>query len=159
MSGASATTRRQLGLGEHRRRVLSPFQDYFGWLGTKDPAPYLSVPAAIAFQREHDWDTVRQACHELASSARQQILALSDCEPLCPDSSQWWGQMCAIPLPVGDASTLHLRLREEWKIEIPVITWQDRRLIRISLQGYNGPADVERLLTALKAFFSTRKDT
>jgi isopenicillin-N epimerase len=134
---------------------VSPFQDYFGWLGTKDPASYLSVPAAIAFQRAHDWDTVRLACHELASSARQQITALVGSEPICPDSPQWWGQMCAIPLPNGDAPALQRRLREEWSIEIPVVSWHDRRLIRISLQGYNGPADVEHLLTALKAVFST----
>jgi isopenicillin-N epimerase len=133
----------------------SPFQDYFGWLGTKDPASYLSVPAAIAFQREHDWDTVRLACHDLASSARQQITALVGSEPICPDSSQWWGQMCAIPLPDGDAPRLHRRLREEWNIEIPVTSWHGRRLIRISLQGYNSPADVERLLTALKMIFPT----
>ncbi len=134
---------------------VSQFQDYFGWIGTKDPASYLSVPAAIAFQREHDWDTVRLACHELASSARQQITALVGCEPICPDSPQWWGQMCAIPLPDGDASALQQRLRDEWSIEIPVFSWHGRRLIRPSLQGYNGPADVERLLTALKSLFST----
>lgn len=134
---------------------VSPFQDYFGWIGTKDPASYLSVPAAIAFQREHDWDTVRLACHELTSSARQQITELVGCEPICSDNSQWWGQMCAIPLPNGDAAELHRLLREEWSIEIPVISWHDRRLIRISLQGYNSPADVERLLTALKALLST----
>jgi len=133
----------------------SQFQDYFGWIGTKDPAPYLSVPAAIAFQHEYAWDTVRLACHELASYARQQITALFDCEPLCSDSPQWWGQMCAIPLPDGDAPALHQRLRDEWKIEIPVTAWHGRRLIRISLQGYNSPDDVERLLTALKAIFST----
>jgi isopenicillin-N epimerase len=138
---------------------ISPFQDYFGWLGTKDPASYLSVPAAIAFQHEHDWDTVRLACHDLASSARQHIIDLVGSEPICPDSSQWWGQMCAILLPDGDATTLQQCLREEWSIEIPVISWNGRRLIRLSVQGYNSPADVERLLTALNRLFSRSRDT
>lgn len=137
---------------------ISLFQDYFGWLGTKDPASYLSVPAAIAFQREHDWESVRQACHELASSARQRLSALVGSEPLCLDRPQWWGQMCAVPLPNGDAPALQRYLRETWNIEIPVFSWQGRRLIRLSLQGYNRPADVDRLLTALQAWFSSSRE-
>lgn len=136
----------------------SPFQDYFGWVGTKDPASYLSVPAAIAFLREYDWETVRQACHELASSARQRIASLVGSEQICPDSPQWWGQMCSIPLPDGDAHTLQRHLREAWNIEVPVISWQNRRLIRLSLQGYNSPADIEHLLTALQAAFSSNRE-
>jgi isopenicillin-N epimerase len=135
---------------------ISPFQDFFGWTGTDDPAAYLSVPAAIAFQREHDWDTVRLACHELAAFARQRIADLVGSEQICPESAQWWGQMCAIPLPAGDAQALQRRLREEWRIEIPVLSWNNRRLIRLSLQGYNSPADVERLLAALETIFSER---
>lgn len=137
---------------------ISPFQDYFGWMGTKDPASYLSVPAAIAFQREYDWENVRRACHELASSARQRITALVGSEPLCPDSTQWWGQMCAVSLPDGDAPALQQYLRATWNIEIPVLSWQGRRFIRLSLQGYNSPADVERLLTALEAWFLTSRE-
>ena len=132
---------------------ISPFQDFFGWTGTEDPASYLSVPAAIAFQQEHDWDAVRQACHELASSARQRITALVESTPICPDSPHWWGQMCAIPLPDGDGPGLQRRLREEWRIEIPIVSWNNRCLLRLSLQGYNSPADVDRLLTALEAIF------
>lgn len=131
----------------------STFQDVFGWVGTDDPAAYLSVPAAIEFQRAHDWDTVRLACHDLAASARQRIHTLVGTEPICPADAHWWGQMCAIPLPAGDAQALHQTLREDWQIEIPVMLWNDRRLIRISIQGYNSPADVDRLLEALTAIF------
>jgi isopenicillin-N epimerase len=141
---------------ESREPGISPFQDYFGWTGTADPASFLSVPSAIAFQREHNWDSVRQACHELASSARRRIAELVGSEQICPDSPAWWGQMCAIPLPAGDAPELHRRLREEWKIEIPVTSWNNHRLIRISLQGYNSPTDVERLLAALEVIFAEK---
>ncbi|GLV59919.1 aminotransferase class V [Dictyobacter sp. S3.2.2.5] len=130
----------------------SRFQDYFGWLGTDDPSAYLSVPAAIAFQREHDWDAVRVACHELAASARQQIVNLTGIRPICPDS--WLGQMCSVQLPDGDAASLQRQLREQWRIEIPVMVWNGQRFIRISIQGYNSPADVERLLTALRTIFA-----
>lgn len=132
----------------------STFQDYFGWVGTDDPASYLSVPAAISFQREYNWDAVRVACHELAAIARQQITALIGTEPICPDSPNWWGQMCAILLPDGDASALERCLREVWHIEVPIMTWKNHRFIRISIQGYNSPSDIECLLMALRAIFS-----
>ena len=144
---------------DSRSPGVSPFQDFFGWTGTDDPASYLSVPAAIAFQQQYDWDAVRMACHELASSARQDIATLVGSTPLCPDSPHWFGQMCAIPLSIGDAPTLQKRLREEWLIEIPIFPWNGLRLLRISLQGYNGPADIERLLTALGAIFSDGEKT
>jgi isopenicillin-N epimerase len=142
---------------ESRAPGVSPFQDFFGWTGTEDPASYLSVPAAIAFQQEYNWDAVRPACHELASFARQRITALLGSTPLCPDSPHWWGQMCAIALPDGDAPALQQRLREEWKIEIPVVAWNKRRLLRLSLQCYNSPADVESLLIALEAIFTNHE--
>lgn len=139
---------------ESRTPGVSTFQDFFGWIGTDDPASYLSVPAAIAFQREYHWDTVRVACHELASETRQRVADLLGGEPICPDSPQWFGQMSLLPLPVGsDAPALQKRLRDEWSIEIPGIVWQDRHFLRISLQGYNGPKDVDRLMEALGTLF------
>jgi isopenicillin-N epimerase len=139
---------------ESRTPSDSPFQDVFGWAGTEDPAAYLSVPAAIAFQQEHNWDAVRQACHELVSEARRRITTLLGSTPLCSDDSRWWGQMCAIPLPDCTDPMLQQRLRDEWKIEIPISGWNQHCLLRISLQGYNSPADIERLYTALEALFT-----
>jgi len=139
---------------ESRSPSDSPFQDVFGWTGTEDPAAYLSVPAALAFQREHNWGAVRQACHELVSDARRRITTLLGSTSLCSDDSRWWGQMCAIPLPDCTDPMLQQRLREEWQIEIPISGWNQRCLLRISLQGYNSPADVERLYTALEAMFT-----
>lgn len=130
---------------------VSKFQDYFSRTGTDDPSAYLSVPAAISFQREYQWDTVRVACHELARMARQQVSELAGTRAICPDSPDWWAQMCCIQLPDGDAQALQRCLREVWSIEIPVGNWNKMRFLRISIQGYNSVADVERLLTALHA--------
>lgn len=130
---------------------ISSFQDYFGWVGTDDPAAFLSVPSAIAFQQEHNWDAVRAACHELAASARQEIASLLGTQLICSDT--WWSQMCTIQVPDGDSLALQRTLRETWHIEMPVVVWNNHRYIRLSIQGYNSPADVERLLTALHAIF------
>ena len=130
----------------------SPFQDYFGWTGTSDPAAYLSVPAAIAFQRWHAWPAVRAKCHELAANASQRIGALTGLPPISPETPDWYAQMRAIPIPRNDmpAEELHRRLWDDYQIEIPIVDWQDYRFARISIQAYNTPRDVDRLVEALR---------
>ncbi|HST88874.1 MAG TPA: aminotransferase class V-fold PLP-dependent enzyme [Ktedonobacterales bacterium] len=139
---------------EAERPGPSPFQDYFEWTGTDDPAAYLSVPAAIAFQREHDWPAVRAACHTLAATARVRIAALTGLPQISPDSPDWWIQMCAAPLPMRadvPREELQHRLWEEHGVEVPITDWQGRRFVRVSIQAYNTPADVDRLLAGLAA--------
>jgi isopenicillin-N epimerase len=63
--------------------------------GTPDPSVYLTVPAAIAWQNENDWDSVRERCHELARRARNEL----GLEPLTPDSREFFRQMVALRLP------------------------------------------------------------
>ena len=63
--------------------------------GTRDPSAYLTVPAAIAWQDEHEWAAVRDRCHELARRARNEL----DLEPLTPDSAEFFGQMVTLRLP------------------------------------------------------------
>ncbi len=117
--------------------------------GTRDLAAYLSVPAAIAFQAEHDWPRVRQECHALARRARHAIAELTGLPHLVTDSPAWYAQMATLPLPLCDRLTLKQRLYDEFGIEIPVLTWRDQVAIRVSAQGYNTLADLDRLVGAL----------
>ncbi|HEY7834330.1 MAG TPA: aminotransferase class V-fold PLP-dependent enzyme [Ktedonobacterales bacterium] len=130
---------------------ISPFQDYFEWIGTDDPAAYLSVPAAIAFQAQYNWPAVRAACHALAVRAAERIAALTGLPPVSPATTDWWVQMCAIPLPTTglSAEELKRRLWEDYQIEVPIVEWQERRFVRISIQAYTRPRDVDRLVEAL----------
>jgi isopenicillin-N epimerase len=118
--------------------------------GTRDPAAYLSVPDAIAYQRDRGWDTVRGECHELARYARAGLLELSGAEPLTPDDSRWFAQMVTVPLPLDcDTDALKRRLYDEYRIEIPVGRGH-APAIRVSVQGYNTRADIDRLLEAMR---------
>jgi isopenicillin-N epimerase len=128
---------------------LSKFIDEQEWQGTRDIAAYLTAPAAIQFQRDHQWARVREQCHELVRDARERVSAMTGLPPLTPDDAQWFTQLSALPLPPCDLDALKRRLYDEFKIEIPVINWNGRHFVRISIQGYNTRADVEALLQAL----------
>ena len=127
----------------------SRFLDHYEWAGTDDPSAYLSVPAAIAFQREHDWSRVRAACHQLVGEARDRLGALTGLPQLAPDSTEWWGQMASISLPGDDAHRIKEALWEEHKIEIPVMLRDGQVYTRISIQAYNHREDVDKLVGAL----------
>ena len=116
--------------------------------GTRDPAAFLSVPAAIQFLHDHNWDLVRDACHDLAVSLRQEILALTGLAPICDDTH--FPQMFTVQLPPCDPAVIKTRLYDDYHVELPVFTWKDRQYLRVSIQGYNTPDEGEQLLSALR---------
>ena len=122
--------------------------DRFGWAGTRDISAYLSVPAAIDFAGEFDWPLVRERCHRLVCQARRRIGAITGLPPLSPETSVWFSQMSAIPLPPCD-HTLVERLYSDYSIEIPMTGWNQRQFLRLSVQGYNTQADIDKLVEAL----------
>ena len=132
---------------------VSTFQDYMEWTGTQDFSAYLSVPAAIEFQSSHDWNLVRTTCHLLAANALSQWAEKTMLLQLYA-SDQWFAQMVTLPIPNQfPPDVLQKRLLDEFHIEIPVITWQSRPFVRLSVQGYNSPAEIQQLLIALQRLF------
>ena len=129
----------------------SRFIDLFQWTGTKDPSATLTVPAAIQFMKDHDWDTVRIGCHELLRNAIERICDLTGMPSLYPFDSNFYNQMAIAPLPSSNLVVLKTRLYEEYKIEVPLVQWQDQQFVRVSIQGYNTQEDVDVLLTAMRA--------
>lgn len=127
----------------------SAFIDQQQWQGTRDLSAFLSVPAAIEFQAQHDWDDVRRRCRALVSETCQRVNNLTGLEPICPDSPNWFTQMAAVRLPDMALGILYRRLCEEYRIEVPIFRWNDHPLLRFSFQAYNDQADADALLDAL----------
>lgn len=133
----------------------SQFIDYHEWQGTRDIAAFLSVPAAIKFQREHNWTAIQDRCHHLASEVRAKINALTRLDPISKYSDEWYGQMVAVRIPDEiNHESLQTHLYEQYKIEVPVYCWHEQKFIRISFQAYNRESDLAALLEALKAILS-----
>ncbi|MBI3960709.1 MAG: aminotransferase class V-fold PLP-dependent enzyme [Chloroflexi bacterium] len=129
----------------------TPFLDYFTWTGTDDPAAYLSVPAAVRFQQENNWPAVRAACHRLGVEALRRIEALTGLPSVVPDDERWWSQMVVAPVPACDLGALHRGLWEQFKVEIPCTRHGDRHFVRISIQAYTTPEQIDRLVEGLAA--------
>lgn len=128
----------------------SRFVDILQWTGTKDPTAALSVPTAIQFMDQHEWETVRCECHQLLRQAIERICDMTGLPPLYALDSDFYSQMAIAPLPPSNLTTLKYRLYDEFKIEIPLTEWQEQQFLRISVQGYNTQDDIDALVDALK---------
>lgn len=128
----------------------SRYIDWIEWQGTRDPAAWLAIPAAIEFQEKYNWDKVRQECHELLVETRQRVDELTGLPPICPDGAGWYHQMATIRLPECDLEALKKTLWDDYQIEVPLMNWKNNYMFRVSIQGYNTRADIDHLLLALK---------
>lgn len=128
------------------------FLDLLQWTGTRDFTAALAVPDAIHFAAQHDWDSVRRDCHSLLRLAIDQVCGLTGLEPVLPLDLGFFSQMAIAPLPAqADLAILKSRLYDDYRVEVPLIQWQERKFVRISVQGYNCAEDVEALLAGLRA--------
>lgn len=126
----------------------SPFIDGIEMQGTRDPAAWLTVPAAIKFRHDHGWDKVAAACTALVQDTAQRVarktgLASLSSPAFCAP------QMVAMPIPPCEPLVLQKALLDRYRIEIPVFRWQDHHIARVSAQGYNTQDEMDTLVTGL----------
>ena len=121
--------------------------------GTRDPSAFLAVPAAIDFQKEHNWNTVKKSCRELNRRTRDRAYKIIHTDPICPNTEEWLVQMASVEVDVNNEQALKDTLLETYKIEIPLFTWQEKTLLRFSFNAYNDEHDADVLIGALKEIF------
>ncbi len=149
---------------EHQSRIVAPqlswgrllpnrpetWSDEFIWSGTRDPSAWLAVPAAVDFLRQVGEEPFRNHGYELATYARTRLAELTGLTPITPDDRQWYTCMAHAPLPPGDSVSLQRELWQRYAIEVPIVSWNNRRWIRVSCHLYNRRADIDRLIAALE---------
>ncbi|MEW4454478.1 aminotransferase class V-fold PLP-dependent enzyme [Bremerella sp. JC817] len=120
------------------------------WLGTHDPAPFLAVPAAIAWQKKHFTDEARQKAWDLVRSAVDQASQIEGIQRVHPnDFFQQMGLIDVTALKL-ESDALKTRLYDNYRIEAPVIRWQDRMFIRISAHAYTTEQDIATFVNAMR---------
>jgi len=126
------------------------WRDEFTWAGTRDPSAYLATTSAIRFLENIGLDAFRRRTHHLAGMARELITSLTGLDALVPDSPDWYGSMISLPLPPGEAAPLQQALWDQYQIEVPIVDWDGRRLVRPSCHLYTQEAELQRLADALR---------
>ena len=128
----------------------SLFLDYHQQQGTRDFSAFCTIPAAISFMKENNWDEVSSQCRQVVLKNAMRFCNLLGTEPLLPLDDFFVRQLFSIPIRTQDPELLKGRLYDEYRIQIPVMRHGDRVFIRYSIQAFNQPEDLDRLEEALK---------
>jgi isopenicillin-N epimerase len=133
------------------KRSKEPLVDYVEQFGTRDLSAFLAAPAAIDYMQSHNWPQVRARCHRMALETKQTIERHFATEPICPESFEWFSQLCPIHLPDNtDMGQLGQILREQYQIEIPMINWCGVKIARLSVQIYTSQDELDIFVDAVK---------
>ena len=129
------------------------FEAEFDWIGTLDPSPWLSIPAALEFQEGLGWEQTRAYNHGLVAEGRQLLAKALGVVPPHPDDRSLYAGMAVLPFPgralPGVQQDLNARMFKEHRIEVPFTAYDDRLWIRISAQRYNHVDQYRRLAKIL----------
>jgi isopenicillin-N epimerase len=149
----------QVSWGWHHDRDRLDEPDEFGstprlraleFEGTRDPCPWLAVPAAIDFQAGLGWGRVRGRIAELAGHVRRRLDGLAGLTLATPAHPALHGSLTAFRLPAGvDIVALRRGLWEVHRIEAPVVERPEGPLLRVSTHFYNTEEEIDRLADAL----------
>ena len=121
----------------------------FEYNGTKDPAAWLSVPTSIKYINnvkniklfKTKSDILYKFALKLSKTFNMPLLANREFLPPL---------MISVPIPKVNEIEFQKKLYKNYKIEIPIIPWENKSFVRISYQLYNTKRDLEKLENSLK---------
>lgn len=135
----------------------SQFLDYHEYQGTRDSAAFFTVPKALTFLEENNWEVVKKNCRKLIRETYLEICDFLKTKPICQVSNEFLGQMCSIPITTSDGLKLKEVLYDEYKIQVPIMRTQldfegrtNQVFLRISANVYNNEKDMLTLKNALE---------
>lgn len=133
----------------------SRFIDYHQLQGTRDYSAFLCIPAAIRFMENHHWPTEAARCRALAMEYGVKLCRLLGTQPLAPLTNDFYGQLFSVPVNTNEPEKLQSLLYEKYRIVVPLMRHGEQIFIRISVQAFNMPDDLDNLLEALQEIIQT----
>jgi isopenicillin-N epimerase len=128
----------------------SQFQDYHQFQGTRDFSAFLTTPACLKFLEDNRWSQQTKKSRAMIQHYYPILAKELNSDLICPLEGTFLGQMCSVPISTTNPLGLKSALYDEYKIEIPVVTFTKQIYLRMSLQPYNSEKDVEILIDALR---------
>jgi isopenicillin-N epimerase len=128
----------------------SQFLDYHQLQGTRDYSAFLTIPTAISFLEENNWDMVSKDCRMITQNNAARFCKLLQATPLSPVNDDFIQQLYSIPLKIEAPEKLHDLLYEKYKIQVPVMLHEGQFYLRYSIQAFNSNEDLDKLYVALE---------
>jgi isopenicillin-N epimerase len=128
----------------------STFLDYHQTNGTRDYSAFLTIPAAIAFMKEHNWEQVATECRQLVQNNAAVFCKLLGAAPLAPVTDDFILQLFSAEIKTTEPEKLHRHFFDTYKIEIPVMRHGDKVYLRYSINAFNSQQDLDKLFAAIQ---------
>ena len=126
------------------------FQDEHLWQGTRDMSPFLTIPKALEFRETFNWNEISNLCKNRILQFGYELQTELNLNPVSKLSTQFLGQMLSFDLGIHPSKLVQVKqILSEDKIVIPVFDWENKLLMRISLNGYNSEKDIDHLKQSL----------
>ncbi|RHY01631.1 hypothetical protein DYB36_011638 [Aphanomyces astaci] len=131
----------------------------FGFVGTMDYSAFLSIPASIVFHTKMGGADLMARNHSLCVASALRLAKAWDTSLLTEEVDSMIGSICVVMLPLAlfhdqtdmanALETLHLVLRQHYRIEVKTALVDSAVGVRISSQMYNDQADFNQLEVAV----------
>ncbi|CAN5310260.1 aminotransferase class V-fold PLP-dependent enzyme [soil metagenome] len=133
----------------------SRFLDYHQMQGTRDFSAFLTIPHAIQFMKENNWQKVAEDCRKLTQQNAEEFCGVLKSQPIAPVNDDFILQLYSAPIKTSDPEKLQKYLFENYKIEIPVMRQNDKVFLRYSINAFNSQSDLDILFDSINKVMST----
>ncbi len=124
---------------------------FYEFEGTRDPAPWLAVPAAIEFQEQLGFDRIRECNAKLVDHVRRRMAEFPELRRITPLHEQLHGFLTAYRLTAGvDINHWRKVLWEKYRVETPIPERPEGPILRVSTHFYNTVEEIDLLCDAVR---------
>lgn len=133
----------------------SPFLDYHQMQGTRDFSAFLTVPHAIRFMKENNWEEIAAYYRKMTQDNAEELCQLLNTKPIAPVKDDFTLQMFSAEINTSRPEELHQHFFNDYSIEIPVMRQDDKVYLRYSLNAFNSQEDLNKLFDSIRKIKAT----